>query len=184
MSEQLYDNLQTIQRYHFHDPFPIGPGSHVDNLTNPALEFVKSVTEVLMLDHDVCGEAVSLLKRNLLKMCKIPEFDLTAVWEGKALPLLSLLSLLPLLLPRVTLQCTNVPMYSSSSTSLPPQDPCRSYTMQDVICANCNYCRDLDLCRDPLLITNNSDEWPCPQCGSTYDKNAIELTLVQKVSAG
>ena len=74
-------------------------------------------------------------------MCKVPEFDLTAVWE----------------------------------------DPCRSYTLQDVICPNCNYCRDLDLCRDPSLITNRSDEWPCPQCQSTYDKSAIELTLVQLV---
>jgi hypothetical protein len=50
--------------------------------------------------------------------------------------------------------------------------------MQDVICANCNYCRDLDLCRDPLLITNNSDEWPCPQCGSTYDKVSVHLSLL------
>ena len=141
LSEQLYDNLMTIQRFHYQDEFPIGPGSHVDTLTNPALEFVKAVTQVLLLDRSVCGEAVLLLKRNLLKMCKIPEFDLSAVWE----------------------------------------DPCRSYTLQDVICPNCNYCRDLDLCRDPSLITNSSDEWPCPQCGSTYDKNSIELTLVQTI---
>jgi len=140
-SEQLYDNLNTIQRYHYHDTFPIQPGSHVETLTNPALEFVKAITQVLLLDRSVCGEAVLLLKRNLLKICKIPEFDLSAIWE----------------------------------------DPCRSYTLQDVICSNCNYCRDLDLCRDPSLINNSSDEWPCPQCASTYDKNSIELTLVQTI---
>ena len=141
LSEQLYDNLNTIQRYHYHDTFPIQPGSHVETLTNPALEFVKAITQVLLLDRSVCGEAVLLLKRNLLKICKIPEFDLSAIWE----------------------------------------DPCRSYTLQDVICSNCNYCRDLDLCRDPSLINNSSDEWPCPQCASTYDKNSIELTLVQTI---
>lgn len=31
------------------------------------------------------------------------------------------------------------------------QDPCRSYVLPEVICRNCNFCRDLDLCKDPAL---------------------------------
>lgn len=29
------------------------------------------------------------------------------------------------------------------------RDPCRSYVLPEVICHNCNFCRDLDLCKDP-----------------------------------
>ena len=143
ITHQLYDNLRRIQRSHHNDEFPIGPGSHLGSLSNPALEFVKAITQVLALDYDVCGEAVALLKRNLLRMLAIPEFDVSAVWE----------------------------------------DPCRSFTLPDVICSNCNYCRDLDLCRDPLLIHNESDDWPCPQCHNVYDKDSIELKLVQIVES-
>jgi hypothetical protein len=31
------------------------------------------------------------------------------------------------------------------------QEPCRSFVLRDVICSYCNYCTDLDLCRDPAL---------------------------------
>lgn len=31
-------------------------------------------------------------------------------------------------------------------------DPCRSYVLPEVICRNCNFCRDLDLCKDPALF--------------------------------
>jgi hypothetical protein len=31
------------------------------------------------------------------------------------------------------------------------QEPCRTYVLRDVICAYCNVCADLDLCRDPSL---------------------------------
>lgn len=31
------------------------------------------------------------------------------------------------------------------------RDPCRSYVLPEVICRNCNFCRDLDLCKDPAL---------------------------------
>lgn len=31
------------------------------------------------------------------------------------------------------------------------RDPCRSYILPEVICRNCNFCRDLDLCKDPAL---------------------------------
>lgn len=31
------------------------------------------------------------------------------------------------------------------------QEPCRSFVLRDIICAYCNFCTDLDLCRDPAL---------------------------------
>ncbi|KAJ8551982.1 hypothetical protein K7X08_028425 [Anisodus acutangulus] len=55
-----------------------------------------------------------------------------------------------------------------------------SYTLPNVICSYCNDCRDLDLCRDRPLI---SQEWRCavPQCGQPYDREAMENALVQIV---
>ncbi|KAJ8568462.1 hypothetical protein K7X08_027995 [Anisodus acutangulus] len=55
-----------------------------------------------------------------------------------------------------------------------------SYTLPNVICSYCNDCRDLDLCRDRALI---SQEWRCavPQCGQPYDREAMENALVQIV---
>lgn len=29
------------------------------------------------------------------------------------------------------------------------RDPCRSFVLPEVICHSCNFCRDLDLCKDP-----------------------------------
>lgn len=31
------------------------------------------------------------------------------------------------------------------------QDPCNSYVLPEVICHQCNFCRDLDLCKDPAV---------------------------------
>lgn len=30
-------------------------------------------------------------------------------------------------------------------------DPCHSYILPEVICHQCNFCRDLDLCKDPSV---------------------------------
>lgn len=44
----------------------------------------------------------------------------------------------------------------------------------------CNDCRDLDLCRDSALL---SQEWRCavPQCGQPYDREVMENALLQIV---
>ncbi|GAU25117.1 hypothetical protein TSUD_274060 [Trifolium subterraneum] len=57
-------------------------------------------------------------------------------------------------------------------------DPCHSFTLPNVICSYCNDCRDLDLCRDPTLLT---EEWHCavPQCGQPYDREVMENALLQ-----
>ncbi|MED6175850.1 hypothetical protein PIB30_082172 [Stylosanthes scabra] len=58
------------------------------------------------------------------------------------------------------------------------RDPCHSFILSNVICSYCNDCRDLDLCRDSGLL---SQEWRCgvAQCGQPYDREVMENTLVQ-----
>ncbi|XP_042499556.1 DNA polymerase epsilon catalytic subunit A-like isoform X2 [Macadamia integrifolia] len=59
-------------------------------------------------------------------------------------------------------------------------DPCLSFTLPNVICSYCNDCRDLDLCRDSVLL---AQELRCavPQCGQPYDREAMENALLQIV---
>ncbi|XP_013399576.1 DNA polymerase epsilon catalytic subunit A [Lingula anatina] len=63
------------------------------------------------------------------------------------------------------------------------RDPCLSYTLPEVICKTCNYIRDLDLCRDPLLLQEGESMsvWQCPQCNNEYDTDEIEQALVDAV---
>uniref|UniRef100_A0AAY5EBJ6 DNA polymerase epsilon catalytic subunit n=1 Tax=Electrophorus electricus TaxID=8005 RepID=A0AAY5EBJ6_ELEEL len=67
-------------------------------------------------------------------------------------------------------------------------DPCNSYILPEVICHHCNFCRDLDLCKDPsvaqVTLCAGSDgsvlpQWFCSNCQAQYDTNAIEVTLVE-----
>lgn len=46
-----------------------------------------------------------------------------------------------------SVQAMQVPQTSQHAL----QEPCRSFVLRDVICAYCNACTDLDLCRDPNL---------------------------------
>ena len=59
--------------------FPELPGSHVKQ-TFPALEFVKAVCKVLALDSALSDE-VRKLRRNLLKLINVGEFDGVADWR-------------------------------------------------------------------------------------------------------
>ena len=56
------------------------PGSHL-SLTNPALEFVKSVMTVLELDSDVQNE-VHILKKSLLAQLGVAEYSQSVNWEN------------------------------------------------------------------------------------------------------
>ncbi|XP_028788442.1 DNA polymerase epsilon catalytic subunit A-like, partial [Neltuma alba] len=60
------------------------------------------------------------------------------------------------------------------------RDPSHSFILPNVICSYCNDCRDLDLCRDSALL---SQEWHCgvPQCGQPYDREVMENALLQIV---
>ncbi|XP_060641327.2 DNA polymerase epsilon catalytic subunit A [Anolis sagrei] len=119
--------------------FPSLPGSYLV-LNNPALEFVKSVCEVLSLDANVTNQ-VSKLKRDLLRLVEVGEFSEEAQF----------------------------------------QDPCCSYILPEMICKGCNFCRDLDLCKDPVFSQDGSvlPSWACPSCQAPYDSDAIEIALAE-----
>ena len=63
--------------------FPELPGSHVKQ-TFPALEFIKAVCKVLALDTALTDE-VRKLRRNLLKLINVGEFDGVADWRDPAI---------------------------------------------------------------------------------------------------
>ncbi|XP_010496915.2 PREDICTED: DNA polymerase epsilon catalytic subunit A [Camelina sativa] len=60
-------------------------------------------------------------------------------------------------------------------------DPGPSCILPNVACSNCDAYRDLDLCRDPDLLTEK--EWSCAdtQCGKIYDREQMENSLLQMV---
>eukprot|EP00899_Mesostigma_viride_P020528 jgi/Mesvir1/28477/Mv15897-RA.2 len=60
------------------------------------------------------------------------------------------------------------------------KDPCLSFVLPNIICSYCNDCRDLDICRDPLLMARN---WRCSnaECEQPYDVAWIEGLLLQVV---
>ncbi|XP_059750084.1 DNA polymerase epsilon catalytic subunit A isoform X1 [Balaenoptera ricei] len=61
------------------------------------------------------------------------------------------------------------------------RDPCRSYVLPEVICRSCNFCRDLDLCKDPSFSQDGSvlPQWLCSNCQVAYDSSVIEMALVE-----
>ncbi|PNJ05586.1 POLE isoform 8 [Pongo abelii] len=61
------------------------------------------------------------------------------------------------------------------------RDPCRSYVLPEVICRSCNFCRDLDLCKDSSFSEDGAvlPQWLCSNCQAPYDSSAIEMTLVE-----
>jgi len=67
------------------------------------------------------------------------------------------------------------------------ENPSLKLTMRDVVCTYCNYCTDLDLCRDIHLLQSTNDRedspfvWKCMQCSQPYDMPAIEHLLVQRL---
>ncbi|KAK5871426.1 hypothetical protein PBY51_004310 [Eleginops maclovinus] len=60
-------------------------------------------------------------------------------------------------------------------------DPCNSYILPEVICHQCNFCRDLDLCKDPSVAQDGSvlPQWFCSNCQTQYDTESIEMALVE-----
>ncbi len=86
MFDHFADAFMTIRLLHqlgHHNAsesvFPRLPGSHL-RLTNPALEFVKSLHRVLSLD-DAIAEEVNKLRRNLLRLIGVGEFSQQADWR-------------------------------------------------------------------------------------------------------
>ena len=137
------------------EDFPRLAGSHLD-LKHPALEFVKSVCEVLALDDEVKDE-VQLLKRNLLKSIQIREFSKDAIYND---PCTSFV------LPDVI--CS----YCNFSKDLDLcRDPELTSTGGD---AHAHSAEDSD-------IESRTRDWRCSTCGHAYNKGGIEQQLVQIV---
>uniref|UniRef100_A0A8C9JJA6 DNA polymerase epsilon catalytic subunit n=1 Tax=Panthera tigris altaica TaxID=74533 RepID=A0A8C9JJA6_PANTA len=63
------------------------------------------------------------------------------------------------------------------------RDPCRSYVLPEVICRSCNFCRDLDLCKEPSFSQDGAvlPQWLCSNCLVAYDSSVIEMALVEAV---
>ncbi|KAJ8035463.1 DNA polymerase epsilon catalytic subunit A [Holothuria leucospilota] len=136
--------------------FPQLPGSHLP-LKNPSLEFVKAICKVrniyLHTVHACCGLVLSLDTNITIQVSK---------------------------LKRNLLKLINVGEFADESQW---SDPCLTYVLPEVICKVCNHCRDLDLCRDPLLIHDGGTAalWQCEQCDSEYDVDMIEGALIEAV---
>ncbi|GCB67401.1 hypothetical protein scyTo_0010241, partial [Scyliorhinus torazame] len=62
------------------------------------------------------------------------------------------------------------------------KDPCQSYILPEIICKNCNFCHDLDLCKDPSILQEDGTilpKWCCSNCQTEYDSDSIEMELVE-----
>ncbi|KAF6729526.1 DNA polymerase epsilon catalytic subunit A [Oryzias melastigma] len=61
------------------------------------------------------------------------------------------------------------------------RDPCNSYILPEVICHHCNFCRDLDLCKDPSVAQDGAvvPQWFCSNCQAQYETDTIEVSLIE-----
>lgn len=61
------------------------------------------------------------------------------------------------------------------------RDPCRSYVLPEVICRSCNFCRDLDLCKEFAFSQDGAvlPQWLCSNCQVACDTSVIEMALVE-----
>src|SRR5258706_4144456 len=82
------------------------------------------------------------------------------------------------LLKRTVLDLINVREFSEEAIF---RNPCESFKLQMVICPVCTFMRDFDFCRDTDLLEAPSKQWKCSECGSEYDRRAIERTMIDVV---
>uniref|UniRef100_A0A3P9H1R7 DNA polymerase epsilon catalytic subunit n=1 Tax=Oryzias latipes TaxID=8090 RepID=A0A3P9H1R7_ORYLA len=61
------------------------------------------------------------------------------------------------------------------------RDPCNSYILPEVICHHCNFCRDLDLCKDPSVAQDGAvvPQWFCSNCQAQYETDSVEVSLIE-----
>ena len=91
-------------------------------------------------------------------------------------------------LKRSLLNQVNVAEYSSLAKW---ENPCPTYILPDVFCAECQESRDINLCYVPPPDLPSVDEdndahpkqihWFCEDCGTEYDVTDIERRLIQQV---
>jgi len=64
------------------------------------------------------------------------------------------------------------------------KDPCISFILPEVICKQCNHCRDIDLCKDPHVSeVADTPVWVCASadCRTPYDTSEIEHQLIDAI---
>ena len=81
-------------------------------------------------------------------------------------------------LKKTILNLLNVKEFSKESEF---SNPIPSFIIPDVICTFCNFCRDIDLCRE-YDMHEDAGLLICPACNSTYNKEVIELILVDIIN--
>jgi len=82
------------------------------------------------------------------------------------------------LLKRNLLELVGVKEFASEATF---RNPCEPVKLSNIPCRHCDGLRDFDLCRDPDLLPSNTElapRWLCSICGGEYDRQVIELTLI------
>ncbi|KAJ2559538.1 DNA polymerase epsilon catalytic subunit [Coemansia sp. RSA 1933] len=77
-------------------------------------------------------------------------------------------------------------------------NPCERLLLPRVVCDFCNFCRDMDFCRDADLLPSQQKqqqqdgvsshqvilpEWQCLGCGSAYDRVRVEERLIEQLRA-
>jgi DNA polymerase epsilon subunit 1 len=82
------------------------------------------------------------------------------------------------LLKRNLLELVGVREFASEAIF---RNPCEPLKLSNVPCRHCDFLRDFDFCRDPLLPNNLevNPKWLCSQCGGEYDRLGIELSLIE-----
>jgi DNA polymerase epsilon subunit 1 len=84
-------------------------------------------------------------------------------------------------LKRSLLNQVNVAEYSHLAKW---ENPCPTYILPDVFCAECHESRDINLCYVPPPDAEDEGKqihWFCEDCGTEYDVNDIERRLIQNV---
>lgn len=79
------------------------------------------------------------------------------------------------LLKRTLLKLVDVREFAPESDFV---EPSRSFPLEAITCAYCNDVRDVDLLRDPSML---SHPWRCPSCRHTIAPGPIETRLVAQV---
>ena len=130
--------------------FPLLPGSHLSP-TNPVLELVKSLMQVLSLDKTITLEA-RLLRKDLLALFEVREFSADAHFAN----------------PSSTLRIQQ--LVCDNCTMARDLDLCRD---EDVLPDTAP--------DGQLLPGAPTRAWKCTTCGAEYDRLAIEEKLIARV---
>nr|XP_023689121.1 DNA polymerase epsilon catalytic subunit A [Paramormyrops kingsleyae]XP_023689122.1 DNA polymerase epsilon catalytic subunit A [Paramormyrops kingsleyae]XP_023689123.1 DNA polymerase epsilon catalytic subunit A [Paramormyrops kingsleyae] len=145
--------------------FPVLPGSHLA-LSNPALEFVKYVCQVLSLDANITNQ-VNKLKRDLLRLLDVGEFSEEAQFHD---PCSSYI--LPEVICRHCNFCRDLDLCKDPSVAMD------SSTMPQWFCSNCQAQYETETIEMSLveafqkkLMTYTLQDLVCAKCKGVKEAN-------------